>query len=64
MAASDSLSPVQFHKDDKDSEYARRDAEKAGDYVNDIYDPSDLREDQYARLSKDQLDTNPKHEAM
>jgi hypothetical protein len=66
MAASDALHPVQFRRDTTDRDLDSKDRMLSGDYVNDVYDPNDLREDQYERLGKDavQVDAKAERKAM
>ena len=62
MSASDNLSAVQFRTDKTDMEQARKAGERDGEEVA-IYDPSNLREDQYERLGRKDVEVNPKREA-
>jgi hypothetical protein len=66
MAASDALHPVQFRRDNADRDLDSKDRLRSGDYVNEVYDPNDLREDQYERLGKDavQVDAKAERKAM
>ena len=66
MAASDSLSPVQFRREpDKDyDKAAEHDAKGADEDSNFGYSAFDPGDSQYQRYGRDETDTNPGRETF
>lgn len=63
MSAAESLSSVQFQTDKTDREADKKFRARDDDPGTKIYDPSNLREDQYERLGREEVEVNPKREA-
>lgn len=64
MTATESLHPVQFQTDKTDREQDKKSRKRdAVGEANVVYDPSNLREDQYERLGREEVEVNPKREA-
>jgi hypothetical protein len=61
MPASDHLGP-QFMTDKTDREQEKKAGKRDGEDPK-IYDPSNLREDQYERLGREDVEVNPRREA-
>jgi hypothetical protein len=62
MGASDSLSPLPFPTDKTDREQDKKARKRDGEAGDKIYDPSNLGEDQYERLGREDVAVNPRRE--